>query len=81
MSDENAAVLQAIQELRSDVIHELQAQRQLWGEAESTLLAQGRLHREQIQEHRDRLDNIEKRLTELERITSIPPPSGGHLDG
>lgn len=82
MSDEDAAILKAIQDLRSDVIHELQEQRKLWGEAEGTLLAQGKLHKERLDAQQERLEDIERRVIELERATSIPsPPDNGHLDG
>jgi len=54
MSDDSA-VLKAIQDLRSDVIHELQEQRKLWGEAEATLLAQGKLHRERLDAHQSEI--------------------------
>jgi chromosome segregation ATPase len=55
---DDSAILKAIQDLRSDVIGELQAQRQLWGEAEATLLAQGKLHRERLDEHESEIAEL-----------------------
>jgi uncharacterized coiled-coil DUF342 family protein len=59
MSDDNAAVLSAIQHLRSDVVHELQEQRRLWGEAEVTLLQRTDLHRQHIEELNSKMEDVE----------------------
>jgi small-conductance mechanosensitive channel len=60
MTENNSAVLKAIQDLRSDVIGELQSQRALWGEAEATLLAQGKLHRERLDAHQLEIEQLKE---------------------
>jgi chromosome segregation ATPase len=60
VSNDNAPILQAIQDLRSDVINELQSQRVLWQEAETTLLQRTELHRQRIDELSAKMEDVEQ---------------------